>query len=279
MNAFAQCFDACRSASPKWLDVWQCIEDSAMRSICAVAATSAIAPLDLKLRVLLHLPRFDSTHIYNQGLVHEEICRLAKNTVQLQREFSDWSSAEPVSSLDKAVAHVLETSEAMATIIHERFHYLASNRSGRHFALYFDNKPLPAALATFSEMDVQKLRPYVPAPDVTKSRLLSRVFAFRWAPRNSISYLLGAAIRRIHSEESVENFLTWVNPNLGFTASSYRSANWDMCGSEPVTYHYLAANYLSARQLFNDRGIKHPQVQFSRWDLDPLQVWKYSVKQ
>ena len=262
--------------SQDWLHLWRNTEDRVMPLISAVAERNDLAPLDLKLRVLLHLPRFSVRDLHDNDLVYEEICRLAKKMVELQREFSRWSHVQPASGFDKAAVRVREATGEVAKIIHERFHYLNSNRSGRHFALYCDNEEIPAALATFSEMDVQRLRAYVSATNVKESLLLSRVFAFRWAPRNSISYLLGAAIRKIHLESSVSDFVTWVNPNLGFTASSYRSANWDLCGSEPVKYRYIADNYVSARTAFNDANIKPFQILFSQHDLAALQVWRYS---
>lgn len=277
MNAFATSYAPDSAVSQSWLQLWHRIEGRAVESVSNVATHCALDPLDLKLRSLLHLPRFNAVDLQKPDVIHEEIRRLAQFTVELQRGFFAWRLVEPLGTLRRAEADIREVPEETARTIHERFHYLASYHAGRHFGLYCDDKPVPAALATFSKMDVRKLEKYVSMSTLSESQLLSRVFAFRWAPRNSISYLLASAIRRMYMEDGIRTFVTWVNINLGFSASSYRSSNWKLCGSESVKYHYISGNYVSARALFDDTGIKPFQVQLSQCDLAPLQVWRYSA--
>src|SRR5262249_44053150 len=67
----------------------------------------------------------------------------------------------------------------------------------------------------------------------------------------SISSLL-ARVRRalISSHPQVRALLTYMNPNLGFTGSSYRADNWALLGKEEGTRDlYVHGNYLTDREV------------------------------
>lgn len=273
MKAFLESQVGCGTDSTEWLLAFSSMQERVAREVAHFSDVYNISAVDLKLRVLLHLPRYRSEELENNALVNQEIERLAARTLELQRDFKEWANQENIGHLEKTRAYVSEASEETATIIHERFHYIGSVRSGRHFALYFAGQKMPAALATLSEMDVHKLKAHLPSPEEKCSLLLSRMFSFRWAPVNSISYLLGRIGRLLKEEGRVKSLVTWVNPNLGFHASSYRAANWTYVGSEPITYHYVDGNYLTARQLFHKTQGLSLRIATSRLHLAPLQVW------
>ena len=78
---------------------------------------------------------------------------------------------------------------------------------------------------------------------------MSRVFVFEGAPRNLISYLLSRAARA-ERRLGVTDFVTYVNPNMGFTGRSYRASGWQLLGNEPgTTYRYLDSRYVTDRKL------------------------------
>jgi hypothetical protein len=85
---------------------------------------------------------------------------------------------------------------------------------------------------------------------------VSRVYSFDVAPDNAISALLSQVrleIRRTAPE--VELLTTAVDPNLGFTGTSYRAANWQhwiSVRSRP--YLYSDGVYVSPRQLRSEFG-------------------------
>jgi hypothetical protein len=263
--------------SSEWLLVLSSIQDRVTRNVAHFSEAYGISPFDLKLRVLLHLPRFRFDELENDDLLNDEVNRLALRTQELQRRFREWASQEPLSNLEKDRVNVCEVPEEVAAVIHERFHYIGSGRSGRHFALYFVGRPVLAALVTLSEMDVQKMKAHLPNPRETRCLLLSRMFSFRWAPRNTASYLLGKVGQLLKKERQVESLVTWVNPNLGFRAASYRAANWTFIGSEPTVYRYLGGDYLTARQLFQKAQTCSLRPDASKLGLAPLQVWYYRI--
>jgi hypothetical protein len=48
----------------------------------------------------------------------------------------------------------------------------------------------------------------------------------------------------------VTDFVTYVNPNMGFTGSSYRASGWHLLGVEPgTTYRYIDDRYITDREL------------------------------
>jgi hypothetical protein len=272
MKYFAKSIDGERD-SAEWLLVMGSIHELVVRHVTYFSDLYGISPVDLKLRTLLHLPRYRVEELEREELIYDEVKRLALRIQWLQHEFMEWTNQQPIERLEKTRAYVAEVSNDTAAIIHERFHYIGSARAGRHFALYFTGQKVPAALATLSEMDVQKLRAYLPTPQGKYSLLLSRMFSFRWAPLNSISYLLGKIGQWLKKGGQVDSMVTWVNPNLGFRGSSYRAANWTYAGDEPTIYRYVMGDYLTARQLFQSPRVSSTQVHTSQVSLAPLQVW------
>jgi hypothetical protein len=88
---------------------------------------------------------------------------------------------------------------------------------------------------------------------VPQSRVwdVSRVYSIDVAPANSISFLL-AKVRNFFRQGvgDAELLITAVDPNLGFTGSSYRAANWHRWMSiQARPYLYVDRLYTSPRQL------------------------------
>lgn len=114
------------------------------------------------------------------------------------------------------------------------------------------------------------------------ARVVSRVFAFEGAPKNSISYLL-SRVARAERRRGVTDLLTYVNPNMGFTGNSYRASGWRLLGKETgTTYRYLDGRYITDRRLeaefgkHNDRTYQKllgARFSFSTMPLAPLLVF------
>jgi hypothetical protein len=260
-----------------WLAILHSLNTKIRRQTADVSESYGVCELDLTLRVLLHLPRYSHEQLEEQGVIRGETERLAVIVRDLQRDFSDWRLQKPYSTFERKSARVIEIADDRASIIHQRFHYIGSPRAGRHFALHFGSQDIPAALVTLSEMDVQKLTPYTASTRTSASLLLSRMFCFRWAPRNTLSYLLGYVARLLHREGQIESLVTWVNPNLGFDAASYRASNWTFVGTERACYRYVGENYATAREAFQNKDWSAPDLEMSKLRLEPFQVWRFRV--
>ena len=247
-----------------WSVAWAAIRTRTLDQIRCVAGGCRIEPSALEKVALLHLPRFSPDELAGSQLLTGEIERLALRTAQLLDGYRDLLAIDPIGLLHKNDVRIDLVSASLASAVHERFHYLGAAREGTHYGLFHAAAPdFPAAVATVSPLDVEHLRGQ---PSGKPAGILSRVFAFPWAPRNSISFLLGAVARRLPCI-----LFTYVNPNLGFSGSSYRSANWEFRGTKGILYRYLEGNYVTARQAF---CAPKPQLTLSQFELEPLQIWR-----
>jgi hypothetical protein len=210
-----------------WEDVYNSWRESIVAATDKTAKKYVIDVSTLRHRLLLHLPRF-SPETLDQSAIETETERLAAGIDRQQSCYTEWITRQPFQTLDKHSASVREVPSELARVIHERFHYIGYFRDGTHFGAYYNEDTLPFVMATVSTTDLKLLRAELPRKEFEQTRLVSRVYAFHWAPRNSISYLLGF-IRRIFSEaRGVSRLFTWVNPNLGFLTASYRASNWHL---------------------------------------------------
>ncbi|TCC05142.1 hypothetical protein [Kribbella soli] len=148
---------------------------------------------------------------------------------------------------------VYDDDKAFAVFTH--MHYLRSARPGSvNFALVDRSSGLPVALCSATPLDWQRLggaleqRYGVLLEEVWD---ISRVYSFQVAPHNAISRLLAEVRRWFRRERRDASLLvTTVDPNLGFTGTSYRAANWqEWLRVRPRPYLYLYRQYVSPRQL------------------------------
>ena len=94
-----------------------------------------------------------------------------------------------------------EVTDSQAKVVLENFHYLRSYRyESQHFGLLWEDQGQSRlmAMATLSPFDLSHLEPLIVGKaEPSEVTVLSRVFAFDWAPRNTISYLLSRLIHQI----------------------------------------------------------------------------------
>lgn len=234
---------------------------------------------DLYRQLMLHLPRFSLKELQDGNLIVREAERLAARLIARRRCIEDWIRRTQIPRLDRPSLFLQECSSDLARQVHERLHYIASYRQGvAHLGLCNWDEP-PLGLATLSRMDIEHLKNVFPSSDQRERVLiLSRIFAFDWAPRNSISFLLGQVVRWIRKKlPHVNILLTYLNPNLGFTGSSYLAANWYPWMEKPVRYSYLGGDYISHRTLSSLAPHLLELVRCSQYPLAPLRIYRYDI--
>ncbi len=222
--------------------------------IQAVAHSDGIGAWDLTLQLLLHVPRLVVNGSFPDDVVFvREAERLGRIVAFRQHPYDDLQRPplHPIKS-----PHDLETAwidEEEACIIHERFHYLASFRENSlHFGLRMKDDKRVVALLSLSPYDLGHLTPKLPdAVAASEVAVLSRVYSFDWAPRNTLSYAMGQLFKAVRGDQHrLKMILTYLNPNVGFGGASYRAANWTLFGREWGThYAYLDGNYVTDRSL------------------------------
>jgi len=239
---------------------------------------------ELELRALLHLPRLaDRAGEVDCSAASAEISRLA---VAMPRE-PEWLAGPRVAAATEL--GMADIPEETARTICERFHYLASHRpAGRYYgALPPEAVARPLAIVATTVLDVPSLEALVRSPAARgRARVVARVFAFPRAPRNTISRLL-AFVARAEVQRGARQLLTYVNPNLGFTGTSYLASGWTLAGDEPGTrYLYVDGAYVTERDLARRFGssdevivrqLLGPRFECSVMPLAPLLVFSRIV--
>lgn len=226
---------------------------------------------DLLLQALLHLPRIaDAGGTVAAAQAVDEIERLRARRAA---EFA------PLAALAEAPAaaprlqdlEVRTVERAHAAPILDHFHYLRSaRRDSLTIGALHDGRV--AALCCFSPLDLPAVADRLPVDRPTEAMVVSRVFAFDWAPRNVVSYTLARAAAILgETRPDVRLLLTYLNPNMGFSGASYRSANWVPLGIETGTrYAYLDERYVTDRELVRLPPSDRARVEFSKMPLRPL---------
>jgi hypothetical protein len=241
----------CRVAPREQL-LLNCVESAAR------AANRPSRPLHLQ--ALLHLPRSADT----LGFV--PLSMLESFLAELAQELPDrghWLLRD--GGFSPRLLHFHKVEPDKARDVTQRFHYLRSPRTdGRAYGLSTGAGHL-VALCVSSPLDVETLSKLLASHGrpTESARVVSRVFAFEGAPKNSISYMLSRAARE-ENHLGVTDFVTYVNPNMGFTGSSYLASGWQLLGIEPGTkYRYVDSRYTTDRELAARFG-RHDDAGYQR---------------
>lgn len=255
-------------------------DDVALLSRVEAAAGSTGRPArPLRLQVLMQAPQLADQEGFIPLMELDHLTRELAGEIPPREE---WGLMRPPPG--PRFLRFTKVAADRARDVMSRFHYLRSPRfDGRAFGLSQEDGPL-VAMCVISPMDVPRLNSLLSARGRATERALvvSRVFAFEGAPRNSLSFLLA----RCADEErrlGATDLITYVNPNLGFTGVSYRASGWDALGHEPgTTYRYLDRRYITDRELARRFGAHEDSAYHemlgdrfavSRMPLQPLLVF------
>jgi hypothetical protein len=261
-----------------------------LRAMAVRAAERHAVPAhDVLVRLLLHLPRdAGADAIVETRLAADESERLAAEISKVTSPYSSWQQPPRTGEVRLSDLELVEVDEATARVVLERFHYLRSFRLGsEHIGgiLRDGNDERLVALLTLSALDVPTIAEHLPdGVAQAETTVLSRVFAFDWAPRNTLSFLMARLTRELRRRPTPPRLLvTYLNPNVGFTGASYRAANWVLWAREiGARYAYLDGRYATDRELARSFGTSDPaalaatlgdRIAFSRMPLQPLDLY------
>jgi hypothetical protein len=250
----------CRSLSPKsYFTVL--VKETAQRV--------GVAPRALAVRTLLQLPRVASHKGWiSRWQVQREL------RISAERLRSDERAARSYVPFEKFQLRDLifqEIDSGRALPVLGSLHYLRSARPGsRHFALVDPIDGLPVSLSSMSPLEWKCVgsrlwSQFAISPD--RAWDVSRVYSVDVAPPNAISLLLSRVRKYLrHNRFPVDLLVTAVDPNLGFTGSSYRASNWQQwMRVQARPYLYEDGRYVSPRQLrerFGTSNISALQANF-----------------
>jgi hypothetical protein len=225
---------------------------------------------DQLLQALLHLPRLANIDgRMDVETARAELDRLEAGRLDEVKPYARLAAApSSIPSLNELDVRVIAGDDAEPIASH--FHYLRSfRRDSLCVAAVAESRIV--ALCMISPFDLPHIARKLAVEPYEDVAVVSRVFAFDWAPRNTISFMLA----RAEKVASARLLLTYLNPNMGFTGASVRAANWEPAGFETGTrYAYLAASYITDRRLANLAPKELRAAEFSRMRLLPLEVYR-----
>src|SRR5713226_4220976 len=225
-------------------------------SIFSYARQRAIDPLTLRTQLLLHLPRLVTAGNFpGERDIQREIRAISDFLEESQHPYAQWLK-QPEGTIALADLEFVSLDADIAKIYHERFHYLGSYRPGRHFAFRDKNSGRIVCIGSVASFDLkhaeEKIAPYV---DPRSVFVLSRFFAFRWAPENTFSHFHRKLRLQLIREFDTKLMFSFINPNLGFNASSHKGAHWTLFAREAGTrYMYLDGRYRTMRFFVKNYG-------------------------
>ena len=220
-----------------------------------IAAHKArVDPRALRVRTLLHLPRVATpSGQVNQRQIERELFHSAR---LLREEARTVRQLMPDRKLAlQELIFVEDFDTAIADKLFSSLHYLRSARPGsRNFALADPMDGRPVTICSISPLEWKKVGTWIHAQfgiPQEASWDVSRVYSCDAAPHNAISFLLSRVRGSLgRSARRINLLITAVDPNLGFTGSSYRAAGWKCWLTvQPRPYLYQDRRYASPRQL------------------------------
>jgi hypothetical protein len=254
--------DRSRSAGLR-LHLDECRSFSGTSSFPALVRETArrvgVEPRALAVSVLLHLPRVASQKGWVTRWQAQRELRIS--AARLHGDAHAVRDHLPVKRfpLHELAFEVIDPSRAIPLLT--SLHYL---RSARQDSLYFglvdpmDRRPV--SLCSVSRLEWKCVSRQLQAqfavrPDGVWD--VSRVYSVDSAPANAISFLLSRV--RVYFRRNfptADLLVTVVDPNLGFTGSSYRASNWQQwmtVKARPYLYEY--DRHVTPRQLRKRYGI------------------------
>jgi hypothetical protein len=231
----------------------------------------------LGVRTLLHLPRVaTASGRVSRIQIERELSRSAR---LLRRDAAAVLQFVPGRRFALKELTFVENFDAItAGKVFSSLHYLRSARPGsQNFVLQDPSGGRPVTLCSMSPFEWKRVGSQIYSQfGIPKeaTRDISRVYSCNVAPPNAISFLLARVRDSLGCGSSnIELLVTVVDPNMGFTGSSYRAANWQRWLTiEPRPYLYCDRRYISPRQLKQRFGTtslaelraKHPVHRFER---------------
>lgn len=235
------------------------------------AGRAGLDQRDLRVRVLLQLPRVASTAgRVTASQIERELQRCGE---QLTKDVAASRASVPRDKFGLGELVVTDRADSVAAgQIFAFLHYLRNDRPGaRYFALLDPAQGLPVTICAVAPLEWPRIGRWIRQQfDVPPDRVrdVARVYSCPTAPPNAVSFLLAKVRQQLAREKAADLLMTAVDPNLGFTGASYRAANWQRWFAiQPRPYLYSDGQYVSPRQLrqrFGTSSLAELRVRYPR---------------
>ena len=256
-HAASQLFEGLDWPDDRSLHLDECRRLSAASPFRALVRETAlrlsVEPRALAVRALLQLPRVAT----NKGWISRSQAQRELRIRAAQLRGDAWAVRSHLPAekfpLGELGFEVIDPSRALPLLT--SLHYLRSaRRDSLYFALLDPMDRLPVSLCSVSPLEWKRVSTQLQAQFAIRQGSawdVSRVYSVDSAPANAISLLLSRV--RIYFRRnfpSADLLITVVDPNLGFTGSSYRASNWQQWMTVKARpYLYENDQHVTPRQL------------------------------
>lgn len=209
--------------------------------------------VDLNLR--LHFPRTaSSSGVVEMSWAMKEAERVAEKMRVKRSAAQNLLALHTSSQANLKNLDVCRITEAAGKLVSENFHYIGVCRSrSEHWALYDPRSESIYTYCCVSPVGFDGKRQSIANTLECQTgdiAMISRVYSFPPGLQNSISYLLSRVIKKSSMIARTKWIVTTVDPNLGFTGSSYAACNWKRLQRLPAQpYTYIAGDFVTHAQL------------------------------
>jgi hypothetical protein len=211
----------------------------------------AVDERTVRSRTLLNLLQHDIDTATDPDVIRHEAERSARWAADRCQE-ERWRLAGPaLPHLDASSArfHAVEEEEASRMI--RAFHFLGYSRAAQTcygVSIRAAGRWQLIAVVLLSAFDLDYLRPSL-GEAATDAMVLTRLYSLPWAPRNTLTFLLGSLRRHLRKTAFGKTLLTFCNPNAGHRGTVYHAAGWTLFARQPqLRLYYHNGEYISMRQ-------------------------------
>jgi hypothetical protein len=256
-------------------------------TIFSQARQRGIDPLALRSRLLLHLPRLViADELPSERDFQQEVLAVSHSLEESKRKYEpEYTRSLELPERPIALGDLEfgPLDADAAKMYHESFHYIGSYRPGHHFAFRDKNSGRIVCIGSVASFDLKHAEERIPPHiDLRSVSVFSRFFAFRWAPQNTFSHFWGKLRRQMIEQHDTKLMFSFINPNVGFNASSHKAAQWvDFAHEESTRYMYLNGRYRTMRFFVENYGVSDPDqlketlgssFEVSTMDLHPMWI-------
>jgi len=239
---------------------------------------------DLKVKTLLHLPRFNKSELNQNDTLKKEVLRIAKKIKHTQSKYKSNINIEYQNKkLERFEIRISNDFEIKLFI--GKLHYLESIRKNSiHLTLYNLEDDVPVGITSISKFDLFHLDTF--GIEYDNIKIISRFYSLNNMPRNLNSYFMGLIFKWVKNNlKDTEFLITYLNRNVGFSGTNYKASNWKTFAFELNTrYNYYKDNYVTDRFLVDKFGSSKLEnlkdkkdVSFSKIPLMPLEIFYYNL--
>jgi hypothetical protein len=220
----------------------------------AWSASLGVDERTVRSRTLLNLLQYDAATAANPEVIQSETKRSARWAAERCEEERWRLHGPPLPHLDasSALFHAIEEHEASRMI--RAFHFLGYSRAAQAcygVSILTNGCWRLIAVVVLSPLDLDYLRPYL-GEGTAATMVVTRLYSLPWAPRNTLTFLLGSVRRHLNKTASNTTLLTFCNPNAGHRGTIYRAAGWSLFARQPQRHlYYRDGEYVSVRQARN----------------------------